>query len=167
MRGGSSPAASSDRGDAVRVTASVTDVRAASSAGTTKVDGRLHAIFELQDGLVHELGRTILAAVEPDTDAGNQETNVVEAYEAFSRGLLNRQRGDVRVARSRGLAVRARRRRSTRRTRAHSSSSAPPTARRPITCPYPSCVVAAIATLRRAIELQPGSARAWRELGSC
>ena len=105
---GSSRARFQRSGDAVRVTALVTDVTTGQLTGTSKVDGRLHAIFELQDGLVHELGRTILAAVEPDTDAGtpgNQRRRGV-------RGVLARppqsQRGDVRVARSRGVVVRAR-----------------------------------------------------------
>src|SRR5206468_10878774 len=42
-------------GDSVRVTASMTDVSTGDLAGTTKVDGSLHAIFDLQDRLVRDL----------------------------------------------------------------------------------------------------------------
>ena len=77
-------------GDTVRVTASITDVTTGQLTGTAKVDGRLHAIFDLQDRLVRDLAAALRSAVAPAT-SGQQETNVVEAYEAFSRGLLNRQ----------------------------------------------------------------------------
>ena len=79
-------------GDAVRVTASVTEVASGQLVGTARVDGQLHAVFELQDRLVREL-----AAIARLPRGGRRrrrpaapETEVVEAYEAFSRGLLNR-----------------------------------------------------------------------------
>jgi TolB-like protein len=75
--------------DAVRVTASLTDVASGDLAGTARVDGRVDAIFELQDRLVHELAGALRAAITPA--AGPPETEVASAYEAFSRGLLNRQ----------------------------------------------------------------------------
>ena len=77
-------------GDAVRVTASVTEVATGQLVGTTRVDGRLHAVFELQDRLVRELAATLRAALAPAAAAG-PETALVEAYEAFSRGVLNRR----------------------------------------------------------------------------
>ena len=76
-------------GDAVRVTATLTEVASGQVVGTTKVDGGLHAIFELQDQLVRELAGALRAVVAPEASA-SPETEVVEAYEAFSRGLLNR-----------------------------------------------------------------------------
>jgi serine/threonine protein kinase len=64
-------------GDAVRVTASVTEVGGGQLVGTTRVDGRLQAVFELQDRLVHELASMLRAAVAPA--AAGPETEVVEA----------------------------------------------------------------------------------------
>ena len=94
-------------GDAVRVTASVTEVASGQLVGTARVDGRLQAVFELQDRLVRELAGTLRAAIAPAAAAG-PETEVVEAYEAFSRGLLNRRAETFEVAGSGGVAVRAR-----------------------------------------------------------
>src|SRR6185436_17284812 len=69
-------------GDAVRVTASVTEVASGQLVGSTRVDGHLHAVFELQDRLVRDLASTLRAAVAPAA-TGAPETEVVEAYEAF------------------------------------------------------------------------------------
>jgi serine/threonine protein kinase/tetratricopeptide (TPR) repeat protein len=152
-------------GDAVRVTASVTDVTTGQLTGTSKVDGRLHAIFELQDGLVHELGRAILAAVEPDAGAGTLETNVVEAYEAFSRGLLNRSAETFEsLDRAVWLFERA-----VALDPSYSRALVELGAAYAAKADYlslPDLRGRGITTLRRAIELHPGSARAWRELGS-
>ena len=53
------------------------------------MDGRVDAIFELQDRLVRELAGSLRAAISPASAA--PETEIVGAYEAFSRGMLNRQ----------------------------------------------------------------------------
>ena len=75
--------------DAVRVTASLTDVNSGELLRTARVDGSVNAIFELQDRLVRELASSFRAAVSPSTTL--PETGVVSAYEAFSRGLINRR----------------------------------------------------------------------------
>ena len=150
-------------GDAVRVTASITDVPSGQLLGTTKVDGSLRAIFELQDRLVRDLATALRAAVGPLTIAG-QETDVVEAYEAFSRGLLNR--GDETFESldravwlfERAVAL------DPAYARAHVELGAAYASQAEylsLAEPRPR----AVASLRRAIELQPSSARAWRELG--
>jgi non-specific serine/threonine protein kinase len=151
-------------GEAVRVTASVTDVVSEQLVGTTKVDGRLHAIFELQDSLVRELGQTLRAAVEPEA-GGGQETNVVEAYEAFSRGLLNRSAETFESLDravwlfERAVALDPAYSRALVELGAAYASKADYLA-------LPEVRTRAISVLRRAIELHPGSARAWRELGA-
>jgi len=76
----------------VRITGQVIEVPTGRSAATVKLDGTIDQIFELQDQLVEELARTgmerdlgtaEIRAIENDTDVS------VEAFEAFSRGMLN------------------------------------------------------------------------------
>jgi TolB-like protein len=78
-------------GDSIRITAQFVDVNTGTLVRTVKVDGRIEQIFELQDRIVYELsqglnlavGETEKAAIEQD------ETRSVEAYEVYSRGLMN------------------------------------------------------------------------------
>jgi TolB-like protein/predicted Ser/Thr protein kinase len=71
----------------VRVTMRVIETESGRIVRAVKMDGRLAAIFELQDRVVNELAsglrRTVAAASEGD------DTQIVAAYEAFSKGLLN------------------------------------------------------------------------------
>jgi TolB-like protein/Flp pilus assembly protein TadD len=71
----------------VRVTARVVEVESGRVLRAVKMDGRLAAIFELQDRVVGELAaglrRTVAAASEGD------DTQIVAAYEALAKGLLN------------------------------------------------------------------------------
>jgi len=78
--------------DRVRITGQVIEVPTGRSAATVKLDGTIDQIFDLQDQLVQELARTGMErdigttereAIEGDTDVS------VEAFEAFSRGMLN------------------------------------------------------------------------------
>jgi tetratricopeptide (TPR) repeat protein len=151
-------------GDAVRVTATLTDVASGQLVGTMKVDGGLHAIFDLQDRLVRELAGTLRAAIAPETGAP-PDTDVVEAYEAFSRGLLNRS-AETFEALDRAVWL---------FERAVSLDPAYARAHVELGAAYgtkadylsmPLLRGRAVTSLRRAIELQPTSARAWRELGS-
>src|SRR5262249_26292543 len=75
-------------GDAVRVTASLLDVTTGEVARTIKIDGHLHEIFGLQDRLVHELAEELRTVTNP-TRTSAQETGMVAAYEAFSKGVIN------------------------------------------------------------------------------
>jgi TolB-like protein len=151
-------------GDAVRVTASLTDVESGELAGTTKVDGSLHAIFDLQDRLVRALATTLRAAVTPAVNTP-QETTAVEAYEAFSRGLLNlRAETFESLDRAvwlfeRAVAVDPTYARAWAELGAAYASKADYLS-------MPELRGRAVSSLRRAIELHPSSARAWRELGS-
>jgi TolB-like protein/Tfp pilus assembly protein PilF len=150
--------------DAVRVTASIIEVAGGQLAGTTKVDGSLHTIFDLQDRLVRELARLLRAAVTPAAGAA-QETDVVDAYEAFSRGLLNR-RAETFESLDRAVwlferAVSL----DPAYARAHVELGAA-YATKADALSMPELYERAAASFRRAIELQPALARAWRELGS-
>jgi eukaryotic-like serine/threonine-protein kinase len=151
-------------GDAVRVTASLTDVATGQLAATTKVDGSLHAIFDLQDRLVRSLATALRPAVAPPVPA-QQETDLVEAYEAFSRGVLNR-RAETFEALDRAVwlferAVAL----DPSYARAHLELGAAYAAKADYLS-MPELRAPAVSSLRRAIELQPSSARAWRELGA-
>jgi TolB-like protein len=151
-------------GEAVRVTASVTDVGTGQIVSTAKVDGSLRAIFELQDSLVREVARTLRAAVAPDAGVV-KDTEVVEAYEAFSRGLLNRSAETFESLDravwffERAVAL------DPAYARAHAELGAA-LASKAEYLSLPGSRGRALASLRRAIELEPTSGNAWRELGS-
>ena len=151
-------------GDAVRVTAQLLDAATAHTERTIKVDGRMQEIFALQDRLVRDLAGLLRAVIRP-TGAATLETGVVGAYEAFSKGVLNLRAesyesldravmlferaveldpGYARAHLELGVAYATKADYLARgELRAHSVTS-----------------------LRRALELQPDSVRAWRELGS-
>jgi len=150
-------------GDAVRVTASITDVANGQLVGTMKVDGSLHAIFELQDRLVRELAGMLRGVVTGEA-AAQPETQVIEAYEAYSRGLLNR-RAETFESLDRAVWL---------FERAVSLDPSYAHAHIELGVAYgtkadylsmPELRGRALSSLRRAIELQPASARAARELG--
>ena len=124
--------------DAVRVTASLTDVVTGELIRTTRVDGRVDAIFDLQDRLVREVAtlRAPRLAVN-----GFAQTEVVSAYEAFSRGLVNR-RAESFESLERAVILFERAVELNPRTRARTSSSARPTRPRRITCPCRSRTIA-------------------------
>jgi serine/threonine-protein kinase len=150
-------------GDAVRVTASVLDVATGQLAATTKVDGSLHAIFDVQDRLARALVTALRPAVAPHGPA-QQETDVVEAYEAFSRGVLNRRAESFEAL---DRAVWLFERACTldpSYARAHLELGAAYASKADYLS-MPELRGRAIASLRKALELQPSYARAWRELG--
>jgi serine/threonine-protein kinase len=149
--------------DAVRVTASLTDVASGELVRTARVDGSVNAIFELQDRLVRELATSLRAAVSPS--AALPETGVVSAYEAFSRGLINRRDETFEsldravVLFERAVAL------DPAYGRAHLELGAAYGTKADYLS-MPELHERSLSSLKRAIELQPGSARAWRELGN-
>ena len=78
-------------GEMIRITARVIDVRTGEIVKTVKIDGRIAEIFDLQDKIIYELSQGLnlslntseINAIEHD------ETQSVEAYEQFSRGMMN------------------------------------------------------------------------------
>ena len=149
--------------DAVRVTASLTDVASGELVRTARVDGSVHAIFELQDRLVREIAGSLRAAIAPST--ASPETEVIDAYEAFSRGLINR-RAETFEALDRAVVLFERAvALDPAYARAHVELGAAYAAKADYLS-MPELNDRALASLRRGVELQPGSARAWRELGA-
>jgi serine/threonine protein kinase/Flp pilus assembly protein TadD len=97
-------------GTRIRITAQVIEVLTASLIKTVKIDGGIDGIFELQDRIVFELSRSLdlkLGKAEAEAIA-RDETHSVEAFEAYSRGLLNmRQASRDSIDRAIMLFIRA------------------------------------------------------------
>ena len=151
-------------GDAVRVTAHLLDAATARTERTIKVDGRMQEIFVLQDRLVREVADLLRAVIRPTRTAA-AETGVVGAYEAFSKGVLNLRAETYESPRSGGDAVRACRRSRSRLRRAHLELGVAYATKADYLA-MSELRAHAVKSLRRALELQPDSVRAWRELGS-
>jgi TolB-like protein len=152
-------------GDAVRVTAHLLDAATAYAERTIKVDGRIQEIFALQDRLVRDLADLLRAVIRPTTEAATLETGVVGAYEAFSKGVIN-LRAETYESLDRAVMLFE-----------QAVDLDPGYARAHLELGVAYATKAdylargelrpqAVASLRRALELQPDSVRAWRELGS-
>jgi serine/threonine protein kinase/Flp pilus assembly protein TadD len=78
-------------GTRIRITSQIIEVLTASLIKTLKIDGSIDDIFELQDRIVFELSRSLDLKVGKDEAAAieRDETRSVEAFEAYSRGVLN------------------------------------------------------------------------------
>jgi non-specific serine/threonine protein kinase len=78
-------------GDRIRITAQLVEVLNGTLLRTMKIDGRVDEIFELQDRIVFDFSRSLnvkLGKAEADA-IERDETSSVEAFEAYSRGVLN------------------------------------------------------------------------------
>jgi serine/threonine protein kinase/tetratricopeptide (TPR) repeat protein len=93
-------------GDRIRITAQLVEVLNGTLLRTVKIDGRVADIFELQDRIVFDLSRSLnvkLGKAEADA-IERDETSSVEAFEAYSRGVLN-MRSAGRDAIDRAIAL--------------------------------------------------------------
>ena len=83
-------------GERIRITAQVIEVTNSRQIATVKVDGRVDDLFDLQDRLVNELAQGLEVEVaQKDKSAPDQSgTYSIEAYEVFSRGMLNLRLAD-------------------------------------------------------------------------
>src|SRR6185295_19300503 len=150
--------------DAVRVTAYLLDAATAHVERTIKVDGRMDEIFVLQDRLVRDLADLLRAVIRP-TGAATLETGVVGAYEAFSKGVIN-LRAETYESLDRAMML---------FEQAVDLDAGYARAHLELGVAYATKAEylvrgelrkQAVTSLRRALELQPDSVRAWRELGS-
>ncbi len=76
--------------ETVRITARFVDVESGEVMRTVKIDGQMSQIFDLQDKIVEELSQGLdfsLRSGEREVIA-KHETEVIEAYEAFSNGMI-------------------------------------------------------------------------------
>ena len=78
-------------GELVRITANFVDVATGAVRQTVKVDGRVGDIFALQDKIVYELsqGLNLVLRGTEIAEIERRETQSVEAYESFARGMMN------------------------------------------------------------------------------
>ena len=78
-------------GDLVRITANFVEIVTGTVRRTVKVDGKIGEIFALQDKIVYELTQGLNLALLGTEIAGieRRETQSVEAYESYARGMMN------------------------------------------------------------------------------
>jgi tetratricopeptide (TPR) repeat protein len=150
-------------GEVVRVTARLGEVETGALVRTVKIDGQVSGIFELQDRIVRELSAGLRMTLAPGESAGD-ETQVVTAYEAFSKGVLN-LRNDTHESLDRAIlfferAVAL----DPGYARAHLELGSVYGSKAEYLA-FPELLERAVASLRRALELRPRLVRAWRELG--
>jgi TolB-like protein/Flp pilus assembly protein TadD len=149
-------------GEQVRVTGRVVEVESGRVVRAVKMDGRLDAIFQLQDRIVADLAAGLRGSVAAAHEG--EETKVVAAYEAFSKGLLN-VRADSYEALDRAILyferavaldpeyVRAQIELAAAYEQKGNYLTAPELHER------------SVAILRKALETRPRLPRVWRELG--
>ncbi len=150
-------------GDTVRVTARLCDIESGRVLKTVKLDGPLDDIFSLQDRIVRDLASGLRVSVP--AGAEGEETHVVEAYEAYSRGVINFQlesyesldRAILFFERAVALDPTYARALVALASALHTKADY---------LVLPELSERALGAFRRALELQPGSAQAWRLMGS-
>jgi TolB-like protein/predicted Ser/Thr protein kinase len=152
-------------GDAVRVTARLLDVATGALVHTVKADGRLAEIFDLQDRLVRELSAPLRTTAPAAASRGADETHVIEAYEAFSKGVLNYRRESYESLDRATLLFEQAVSLDPAYARAHLELGSAYASKAEY-LGTPGLHVRALASFRRALELQPRLVRAWREMGS-
>lgn len=149
-------------GEQVRVTGRVVEVESGRVVRAVKMDGRLDAIFELQDRIVAELAAGLRGSVAAAHEG--DETKIVAAYEALSKGLLN-IRADSYESLDRAVIL---------FERALAADPDYVRAQIELGAAYaqkadylvaPELRERAILILRRVIESRPRLPRVWRELG--
>ena len=151
-------------GEAIRVTASLLDTASGAMARTIKIDGRLDEIFTVQDRLVRDLAEALRGVLRPAASTA-LETGIVAAYEAFSKAVVNLR---AETYESLDRAVMLFERAVTldpRYARAHLELGIAYSTKADYLA-MGDLRSRAEASLRRALELQPESVTAWRELGS-
>src|SRR5262249_28534376 len=78
-------------GEVIRITARAVSVDTGVLARSVKIDGKISEIFNLQDRIVYELsqGLNLKLGHSEMLEIERDETTSVEAYEDFSRGVMN------------------------------------------------------------------------------
>jgi serine/threonine protein kinase/Tfp pilus assembly protein PilF len=82
-------------GEMIRITVRAVEVESGTIIKTGKIDGKISEIFDLQDKIVYELteGLNVNLDTSELTEIERDETHSVEAYENFSRGMVNLRTG--------------------------------------------------------------------------
>jgi tetratricopeptide (TPR) repeat protein/predicted Ser/Thr protein kinase len=154
-------------GDLVRITAQFMDVGTGGLVRTVKVDGKIGEIFDLQDRIVYELSQNLnlTLGIGEIEGIGRDETPSMEAYEAYSRGVMNlRMAGRESLDRAIAFFERA-----LTHDPNYASAYAGLGAAYDLKGSFltlPDLIVKAIEALRKAIELNPKLSNAYSWLGS-
>jgi len=152
------------QGEEIRVTARVTETATGEVKGTSKVDGRMGEIFGLQDRIARGVATLLRVSAAPVRLDVN-DTEVLEAYEAYSRGLVflraESHESIDRALDSFGRAIDL----DPGYARAHMQRGVA-LAVKAGHLGRPDLYEPALTSLRRALELRPSLSEAWRELGS-
>ncbi|HEV8253733.1 MAG TPA: protein kinase [Vicinamibacteria bacterium] len=151
-------------GETVRVTARVTDVDTGAVVHTVKIDGTMGQIFALQDRIVDELSSGLRLRLSPGT-RGGEETHLLEAYEAFAKGMLNLRLESYEALDRAVLFFERAVALDPGYARAHLQLGSTYDVKAAYLV-LPEMHERAIGSFRRAIELAPDLALAWKELGS-
>jgi eukaryotic-like serine/threonine-protein kinase len=151
-------------GEMLRVTSRVVEADTGTAVRTVKIDGPLGDIFAIQDRLVAELCAELRLALTPGRRE-EDDTHVVEAYEAFAKGMIN-LRGESRESLDRAIyffekAIDL----DPSYARAHLRLGETYDVKGNYLA-MPEMLERATASYRRVIALKPEMAEAWRELGS-
>ena len=150
-------------GHAIRVTARLTDVETGSVLRTVKIDGRLDEVFALQDRIVTELASGLRLAAVPGSEG--EDTHVLEAYQAFSRGVINYRLESYESLDRAALLFERAVALDPGYARAHLELGSVYHSKAEY-LGAPELHERALASYRRALDLRPGLVRAWREMGS-
>jgi tetratricopeptide (TPR) repeat protein/predicted Ser/Thr protein kinase len=151
-------------GDVMRITARVTDVETGEVVTTVKVDGSRSDLFALQDRVVVELASALQLASRPPATVAD-ETHVLDAYEAFSKGLIN-LRAESRESVDRAILFFER---AVALDPAYARAWLALGEAYDVKATYlamPELLEKAMASFEKCLALQPRLARAWKELGS-
>ena len=152
-------------GESVRVTAHITEVDTGRVVHTAKVDGRIGGIFELQDRIVGELSSGLRLSLLPGARDAAEETHVVEAYEAYAKGMLNLRIESYEALDRAVLFFERAVALDADYARAHLQLGAAYSIKADYLA-QPELLERGIESFRRAIDLAPDLAPAWKELGA-
>ena len=150
-------------GDVMRITARVTDVESGEVVTTVKVDGSRRDLFALQDRVVTELASALRLASSPVVSV-TDETHVLDAYEAFSKGLIN-LRAESRESVDRAILFFER---AVALDPAYARAWLALGEAYDVKATYlamPELLEKAMMSFEKCLALQPRLARAWKELG--
>jgi tetratricopeptide (TPR) repeat protein/aminoglycoside phosphotransferase (APT) family kinase protein len=151
-------------GERLRITARASEVETGEVLTTVKVDGEMADLFDLQDRIVARLAEGFHVAARPSSGAGDA-THVIDAYEAFSKGLVN-LRAETRESVDRAILFFER-----------AVALDPDYARawlelgvatdtKATYLAMPELLEKALQAFERCLALEPRLPRAWREMGS-
>ncbi|HEV3457489.1 MAG TPA: protein kinase [Thermoanaerobaculia bacterium] len=149
-------------GESVRVTARLSEAATGTVLRTVKADGRFSEIFALQDRIADDLAAGLRAGLS--VPRAEEETRVLAAYEALSKGLLN-LRTESYEGLDRAILLFER---ATALDPIYARAYVELGAAYATKADYlvsPELLERALEPLRRAIELRPDSPRPWREMG--